>query len=82
MAAGAPARGSLVLDPAVLRRLDWVDTVVLDAEVLLTGRQIVDDVLPLTDDVERSELVERAHDLTDLRRARRGERDGWSPSPD
>ncbi|MGZ4633923.1 HAD-IC family P-type ATPase [Oryzihumus sp.] len=32
------ARGVLSMDPAALRRLDRVDTVVLDAEVLLTGR--------------------------------------------
>jgi cation-transporting ATPase I len=70
-------RGSLVLDPAVLRRLDRVDTVVLDSAVLLTGRQVVEEVLPLTADVGPDELVERAHDLTDRRR----ERDGWSASP-
>jgi cation-transporting ATPase I len=74
-------RGSLVLDPAVLRRLDRVDTVVLDAAVLLTGRQVVEEVLPLTAEVGPDELVERAHDVTDLRRSRRRERDGWSASP-
>ena len=74
-------RGGLVLDPTALRRLDRVDTVVLDSAVLLTGRQVVEDVLSLTTDVEHSELVERAHDLTDLRTARRRERNGWSASP-
>ena len=74
-------RGCLVLDPAALRRLDRVDTVVLDSAVLLTGRQIVEDVLPLASDVELSKLVERAHDLTDLRRAQRRERGRWAASP-
>jgi cation-transporting ATPase I len=34
-------RGVLPLDPAALRRLDRVDTVVLDADVLLTGESTV-----------------------------------------
>jgi cation-transporting P-type ATPase I len=78
------ARGSLVLDRAALRRLDRVDTIVLDAEILRTGRHAVDEVVPLGEQTERelSELVERAHDLVDPRRPqRRRTRDGWSVGP-
>ena len=80
----AAARGSLVLDPGALRRLDRVDTIVLDADVLHTGRTEIDDVIPLTDvtDAELSELVERTHDLVDLRRPqRRREQHGWAIEP-
>ncbi|HZD14287.1 MAG TPA: hypothetical protein VE196_04010, partial [Pseudonocardiaceae bacterium] len=40
-------RGAVVLNAAVLRRLDRVDTVVLDAEVLLTGQLVLGEVIPL-----------------------------------
>ncbi|MFR9805493.1 HAD-IC family P-type ATPase [Pseudonocardia sp. RS010] len=77
-------RGSLVLDPAALRRLDRVDTIVLDADVLCTGGHVVDEVVPVREptDAETSELVERVYDLVDLRRpARRRAREGWSLGP-
>src|SRR6478672_810447 len=37
-------RGVLPMDPAVLRRLDRVDTVLLDADVVLTGRSVLGQV--------------------------------------
>ncbi|MBC3194503.1 HAD-IC family P-type ATPase [Pseudonocardia sp. C8] len=80
----AAVRGCLVLDSSALRRLDRVDTIVLDAGILQTGRHAVDAVLPLTEDsgAEHSELVERAHDLADPHRpGRRRGRDGWSIGP-
>ncbi|GAA1255915.1 hypothetical protein GCM10009609_18880 [Pseudonocardia aurantiaca] len=78
----AGRRGCLVLDRAALRRLDRTDTVVLDADVLRTGRQVVGDVLPLGSEPDLSALVERVHDLVDPRRPRRRrEWDGWSAEP-
>ncbi|MEN3268047.1 MAG: cation-transporting P-type ATPase [Pseudonocardia sp.] len=80
----AAARGSLVLDHDVLRRLDRVDAIVLDAEVLLTGRHAIDDVVPLAEEPgsELSELVEHAHDLVDLDRpGRRRTHEGWTVEP-
>ncbi len=78
----AGRRGCLVLDQAALRRLDRADTVVLDADVLRTGRQVVGDVLPLGSEPDLSALVERVHDLVDPRRPRRRrEWDGWSAEP-
>ncbi|GAA3050959.1 cation-translocating P-type ATPase [Pseudonocardia yunnanensis] len=80
----AAAKGTLVLDRNVLRRLDRVDTVVLDEDVLLAGHQAVDDVIPLAEEPgsELSELVERAHDLVDLRRPLRARaNEGWSVGP-
>jgi cation-transporting ATPase I len=80
----AGARGSLVLNRDALRRLDRVDTIVLDAELLVTRRQAVDEVVPLVQgsDPELSEFVERTYDLVDLRRPRRVRaQDGWSIGP-
>lgn len=78
----AAARGALVVDPEVLRRLDRVDTVVLDAGVLLSGRRVVEDVLPVTAEADPAEVVERVHDLVDVRFPRRPrERDGWAVGP-
>ncbi|GAA4693896.1 cation-translocating P-type ATPase [Pseudonocardia yuanmonensis] len=77
-------RGSLVLDGAALRRLDRVDTIVLDVDLLCTGRYVVTEVVPVAGSAEdeSSELVERAHDLVDLRRPRRSRtREGWAVVP-
>jgi cation-transporting ATPase I len=75
-------RGALVLDKTALRRLDRVDVVVLDAEVLLTGRQAIEEVLPVGPDPDHGEVVERAHDLVDLRRPHRRRTAGdWSVEP-
>ncbi len=40
-------RGVIVRDPAALRRLDRIDTVVVDAPVLMTGRYVVSHVVPI-----------------------------------
>ncbi|MEV6178483.1 cation-transporting P-type ATPase [Streptomyces sp. NPDC052016] len=48
-------RGALVLRPEALRRLDRIDTVVLDARVLATGGWSVEHVLRLTPAGEPSE---------------------------
>jgi cation-transporting ATPase I len=78
----AGRRGCLVLDQTAMRRLDRTDTVVLDADVMRTGRQVVGDVLPLGSEPDLSALVERVHDLVDPRRPRRRrEWDGWSAEP-
>ncbi|GAA1309284.1 cation-translocating P-type ATPase [Pseudonocardia xinjiangensis] len=78
----AAARGTLVLDRHVLRRLDRVDTIVLDSEILLTGRHGIDEVMPIGEGVDPAELVERAHDLIDMRRPRRpSAQEGWAVAP-
>jgi cation-transporting ATPase I len=75
-------QGSLVLNPEVLRHLDRVDTVVIDAAALLTGRRVIEDVLPVREGMEPAELYERAYDLVDLRRpGRHRERADWSVRP-
>jgi cation-transporting P-type ATPase I len=62
-------RGAVVLDPQFLRRLDRVHTVVLDAPILLTGRQVLDELVQLDDHtVSTDELHRRAQQLVDLRR--------------
>jgi cation-transporting ATPase I len=77
-------RGALVLDRSALRRLDRVDTVVLDGEVLLAGHDGLDELVPIAeaDRVEVERLVERAHELLQLSGPRRERgRDGWSLPP-
>ncbi len=82
-------RGTLVLDPDALRRLDRVDTVVLDAAALRTGRNVVDEVLTIdaqdpdpAESVDAAELVAAAHDLIDPENPRtHRERDGWTVLP-
>ncbi|GLY65554.1 haloacid dehalogenase [Amycolatopsis taiwanensis] len=74
--------GSLVLEPDALRRLDRVDTVVLDGSILTTGRYIVDSVAPVGKKLGETELSQRAHDLLDTRHPKVSrERDGWVLAP-
>ena len=54
-------RGVIVRDPAALRRLDRIDTVVVDAPVLMTGRYVVSHVVPIRGSAE--EARERAAEL-------------------
>jgi cation-transporting ATPase I len=73
---------ALVLQPHALRRLDRVDAVVLDTTMLVTGRHMVQDVVPTDDEIDRTELLRRAHDLVDLSEPNaHRERDGWAAVP-
>ncbi|MFC0436989.1 cation-translocating P-type ATPase [Kutzneria buriramensis] len=79
---GIARRRVLTVDPDALRRLDRVDMVVLDAAILRTGEQIIDEIVPVDSSVALDELHARAHELVhpaapDIRR----ERDGWSVVP-
>jgi len=62
-------RGAVVVEPSVLRRMDRLDTVVLDAEALTTGVLMLGDLLALpapdgaADPLD--ELVPRVHELFD-----------------
>jgi cation-transporting P-type ATPase I len=62
-------RGAVVVEPSALRRMDRVDTVVLDAEALTTGALMLGDLLALpgpdgtADPLD--ELVPRVHELFD-----------------
>jgi cation-transporting ATPase I len=86
LATDLSTRGALVLDPDVLDRLDRVDTIVVDDQALVTGRQVVDEVFALAPGVESVELFQRAHEVIDLdlahtdpsRAARRSNRAGWA----
>lgn len=53
-------RGGVVLDPGALRKLDRVSTVVLDAEVLITGQELLGSIVPLSS-VDSAELAARLH---------------------
>jgi len=76
-------RGAITLDPRFLRRLDRVDTVVLDAKVLQTGRQAVDETVPLDGDkFNADQLRRRAQQLVDLRREEKPDPAGeWAVVP-
>ncbi|GAA4832635.1 cation-translocating P-type ATPase [Saccharopolyspora rosea] len=75
------ARGVLVLQPDALRRLDRVDTVVVDPRALLTGRRVIDEVIPL-DDGDTSQLYARASEVVDLQDpGRERARGQWSARP-
>ncbi|MDF2976541.1 MAG: ATPase, P-type (transporting), superfamily, subfamily [Actinomycetospora sp.] len=62
-------RGAVVLEPSALRRMDRVDTVVLDADALTTGALMLGDLVALpgpdgtADPLD--ELVPRVHELFD-----------------
>jgi cation-transporting ATPase I len=65
----AANRGAVALDPQFFRRLDRVDTVVLDAPVLLTGRRVLDEIVPVAGhNVSIEELRRRGQQLVDLKR--------------
>ena len=75
-------RGTVVLEPRALRRMDRVDTVVLDAPALLTGRHVVEEVLPLDTDADQTRLFARAGELVDPEQPKaRQTRGAWSCAP-
>ncbi|UQA97371.1 cation-translocating P-type ATPase [Streptomyces halobius] len=82
----ASGRGALVLRPEALRRLDRVDTVVLDARVLAPGTWTVGHVLPLSPPgdhpggvPELDEIHAAVHELIDgADPSQPQERAGWA----
>lgn len=55
-------RGAVIRDPRALRRLDRVKTIVVDAEVLATGRHVMVSPVPLHG-ADREQVAERLHAL-------------------
>lgn len=76
-------RGVLPMDRAALRRLDRVDTVVVDADVLLTGRSVLGSIwLSARRAVEEDQVWLRFRALFDPEQPTRlREADGWSLAP-
>jgi cation-transporting ATPase I len=78
-------RGVISFDPTALRRLDRLDTVVIDSEVLTTGRMAIGELRVLLGDrspEEQSRLRARAAELLDPaspKKVRR--RGGWGLGP-
>ena len=78
-------RGVVARDPAALRRLDRIATVVVDAPVLTTGRSIVSEVVPIRGSAD--EARERAAWLLSAGAPSRGpgrarhSREGWALNP-
>ncbi|MEV0052641.1 HAD-IC family P-type ATPase [Saccharopolyspora shandongensis] len=73
-------RHALVRDPRILRRLDRIDTVVIDAAAVQTGTQRVRDVIPLNGEVDIGSLWERAHALVGVVVHADAVRNGWALS--
>jgi cation-transporting ATPase I len=75
-------RGVIVREPAALRRLDRIATVVIDAPVLVTGRLLIREVVPVRGTA--GELRDHAFRLLDGAPTRGGHlgpavrRDGWA----
>ncbi len=59
------AHGVITMDPAALRRLDRVDTLVLEARVVTSGAWSIDDVVPFDEHVDVVECTLRARSLFD-----------------
>ena len=74
-------RGAVILDPEALRRLDRVDTIVIDADVLVTGKYLMVSSLPLHGS-NREQIAERLHALFRSEDPATIQRDGpWSLGP-
>ncbi|MFC7340400.1 HAD-IC family P-type ATPase [Saccharopolyspora griseoalba] len=65
LTASVTRRGGLVMEPDALRRFDRLDTVVFDAPALLTGRRVVDHIIPLDETEDSVALFARASELVD-----------------
>jgi cation-transporting ATPase I len=61
----AAARGVVTMDPRALRRLDRIDTVVVDAAVLHTGRYVVGELRALDPGADEARFRRRALALLD-----------------
>jgi cation-transporting ATPase I len=75
-------RDVLVVEPDVLRRLDRVDQVVLDASALRTGELVVEEVVTVSEVVAPEDAYARAHALVDVHRLSARHEDGrWAIGP-
>ncbi|WP_345003505.1 HAD-IC family P-type ATPase [Streptosporangium album] len=75
-------RGVLVLNGDALRRMDGIDTVILDGALLTTDSWTVDRLVPLAGDLDADRLHTRLYTLVDLTApAARRERDTWVAEP-
>ncbi|MEV8636322.1 HAD-IC family P-type ATPase [Streptosporangium sp. NPDC051023] len=75
-------RGTVVLNSEALRRMDGVDTVVLDAALLGTGSWTIDRVVPLAEGVDLDELHALLHVLIDVTDpGARGRHGLWAAEP-
>ena len=61
------AHGVITMDPAALRRLDRVDTIVLEARVLTSSSWLIDAVVPFADDADPVQCTLRTRRLFDPR---------------
>ncbi|GLY84506.1 cation-translocating P-type ATPase [Actinoallomurus iriomotensis] len=78
----AARRDVVVVTPEVLRRLDRVDQLVIDASALRTGDLVIEDVVFVTEGVAPETAYERAHALVDVQRLSDRHEDGpWAVAP-
>jgi cation-transporting P-type ATPase I len=78
----ASRRDVAVLNPDVLRRLDRVDLIVIDASALRTGDLVIEDVVPVSDEASPEEVHEHAYSLADVHHlSTRHEAGEWAVAP-
>ena len=78
----AGQRDVVVVQPDVLRRLDRVDQLVIDASALRTGDLVIDEVVSVSDRVPPEEAHLHAHALVDVHRLSTRHEDGpWAVVP-
>jgi cation-transporting ATPase I len=77
------AHDVVVRDRQALRRMDRIDTVLLDASALLTGDRLVEEVVVLSPGLPADEVHRQVYALVDIDQleARRDGPDGWSVLP-
>ncbi|MEV7005748.1 HAD-IC family P-type ATPase [Streptosporangium sp. NPDC051022] len=75
-------RGAVVVNSEALRRMEGVDTVILDTDLLGTGSWTIDRVVPLAEGVNADELLTLLHSLIDVTDpGARRERGMWVAEP-
>jgi cation-transporting P-type ATPase I len=79
---GLANHGVIAMDQLALRRLDRVDTLVLEARILISGAWAMDEITPFDANGDRIECTLRARELFDPRDpARLRRRGAWTLGP-
>jgi cation-transporting ATPase I len=73
-------QGALVVRPRVLRKLDRIDRIVIDASLLRTGRQVVSEVVPVNGEGDLGVFWDQAHALVEAVPPTDFSRDRWTLS--
>jgi cation-transporting ATPase I len=79
---GLAAHGVITMDPAALRRLDRVDTLVLEARIAMSDAWSIDEVIPVTEQIDVVKCTVRARRMFDPKEPTRTRTHGaWTLTP-